>query len=106
MADEWPNPGLDLHLDLDVAGGRRTGLERALREAVRSGRLTSGTRLPATRRLAQDLGLARGTVRAAYDQLIAEGYLAARQGSGTVVALSPQAAASHAATPAPVERPR
>ncbi|MFG1946210.1 PLP-dependent aminotransferase family protein [Nonomuraea sp. NPDC048826] len=96
---------MDLHLDLDVTEGRRTGLERALREAVRSGRLPTGTRLPATRRLAADLGLARGTVRAAYDQLIAEGYLTARQGSGTVVALRPQAAPAPSATPA-AEQPR
>ncbi|MEV0625359.1 PLP-dependent aminotransferase family protein [Nonomuraea wenchangensis] len=106
MADEWPNSGIDLHLELDVAEGLRTGLERALREAVRSGRLATGTRLPATRRLAEDLGLARGTVRAAYDQLIAEGYLAARQGSGTVVALPPQAASMPSAAPAAVEQPR
>ncbi|MDF5754383.1 PLP-dependent aminotransferase family protein [Spongiactinospora sp. TRM90649] len=106
MVDEWPNPGLDLHLELNVTDGLRTGLERALREAVRSGRLATGTRLPATRRLAGDLGLARGTVRAAYDQLIAEGYLAARQGSGTVVALPPQVVPSSSATPAAAERPR
>ncbi len=74
---------------MDPADGRRAGLERALRAAVRSGRLAPGTRLPATRRLAAELGLARGTVRAAYDQLITEGYLTARQGSGTAVARLP-----------------
>ncbi len=65
-------------------GPRR--LERALREAIRSGHLPAGVRLPSTRDLAAQLGLARGTVTAAYDQLIAEGYLAARRGSGTRVA--------------------
>ncbi|WP_030920547.1 PLP-dependent aminotransferase family protein [Streptosporangium amethystogenes] len=105
MTGEWPNLGLDLHVELDVAEGLRTGLERALRAAVRSGRLVTGTRLPATRRLAEDLGLARGTVRAAYDQLIAEGYLTARQGSGTVVALPPQAVPTAAAVPV-MKRPR
>ncbi|MBV8932032.1 MAG: PLP-dependent aminotransferase family protein [Kutzneria sp.] len=73
-----------------MSSGRRSGLERALRDAVRSGRLAPEVRLPATRVLAVELGLSRGTVRAAYDQLIAEGYLAARPGSGTVVAHRPQ----------------
>ncbi|MFI0351961.1 PLP-dependent aminotransferase family protein [Actinomadura sp. 9N407] len=91
---------------MNPVDGRRVGLERALRDAVRSGRLATGTRLPPTRRLAADLGLARGTVRAAYDQLIAEGYLTARQGSGTVVALPSPAAPVPAAGHAPMERPR
>jgi GntR family transcriptional regulator/MocR family aminotransferase len=82
---------VDLHLNADSAEGRRAGLERALRDAVRGGRLAPGARLPATRRLAEELGVSRGTVKAAYDQLIAEGYLTARQGSGTVVALLPAA---------------
>ncbi|MFE9440641.1 PLP-dependent aminotransferase family protein [Streptomyces sp. NPDC006602] len=81
--------GVDLHLEADVAEGRRAGLERALRDAVRDGRLAPGARLPATRRLAGELGVSRGTVKAAYDQLVAEGYLTARQGSGTRVAPLP-----------------
>ncbi|WP_328748653.1 PLP-dependent aminotransferase family protein [Streptomyces sp. NBC_00285] len=80
---------MDLHLDISSPDGRRAGLERALRDAVRGGRLAPGARLPATRRLAEEVGVSRGTVKAAYDQLIAEGYLTARQGSGTVVALLP-----------------
>src|SRR6516164_3481686 len=77
--------GLDLHLDL--TGSRvRSGLEAALREAVRSGRLLPGTRLPSSRALAADLGIARNTVGDAYSQLVAEGWLAASQGSGTWVA--------------------
>src|SRR5215831_7668209 len=80
-----PVTGFDLHLEL--AGPRvRASLEAALRQAVQSGRLTSGTRLPATRTLAADLGIARNTVADAYGQLIAEGWLTARQGSGTRVA--------------------
>ncbi|MER6285178.1 PLP-dependent aminotransferase family protein [Streptomyces sviceus] len=82
---------MDLHLAADPVDGRRAGLERALRDAVRGGRLAPGARLPATRRLAEELGVSRGTVKAAYDQLIAEGYLTARQGSGTVVAPLPAA---------------
>ncbi|MDU0295252.1 winged helix-turn-helix domain-containing protein, partial [Saccharothrix longispora] len=86
MPQPWANSGVDLHLDLDPADGRRTGLERALRDAIRTGRLTPGARLPATRALALELGLARNTVAAAYDQLVAEGYLTARRGAGTQVA--------------------
>ncbi|WP_367326201.1 PLP-dependent aminotransferase family protein [Streptomyces sp. HUAS ZL42] len=81
--------GVDLHLEVVAAEGRRAGLEHALRDAVRDGRLAPGARLPATRRLAAELGVSRGTVKAAYDQLVAEGYLTARQGSGTEVASLP-----------------
>ncbi|MEU6349313.1 PLP-dependent aminotransferase family protein [Streptomyces sp. NPDC047072] len=77
---------MDLHLEADPGEGLRAGLERALRDAVREGRLVEGARLPATRELARELDVSRGTVKAAYDQLVAEGYLTARQGSGTVVA--------------------
>ncbi|MGK5533176.1 PLP-dependent aminotransferase family protein [Streptomyces sp. URMC 129] len=78
--------GLDLHLDLGRAGGVRAGLMRALREAIRGGRLAPGARLPPSRSLAADLGIARNTVADAYAELIAEGWLVARQGSGTRVA--------------------
>jgi GntR family transcriptional regulator/MocR family aminotransferase len=97
---------VDLHLDLGAGGGRRAALERALRDAVRSGRLAAGARLPSTRALAAELGLARGTVSAAYDQLVAEGYLSARGGSGTVVASRPQAAAPAPAPVRPAAAPR
>jgi GntR family transcriptional regulator / MocR family aminotransferase len=83
---QWANHGIDLHLDLGSGGGVRAGLEQALREAVRDGRLAPGTRLPSSRVLAQDLGVARNTVADAYGQLVAEGWLTARQGSGTRVA--------------------
>ncbi|MFI7245601.1 MocR-like pyridoxine biosynthesis transcription factor PdxR [Streptomyces qinglanensis] len=78
--------GQDLHVELAAAGGRRTVLMNALREAVRSGRLAPGTRLPPYRSLAADLGIARNTVAEAYGELVAEGWLTARQGSGTRVA--------------------
>jgi GntR family transcriptional regulator / MocR family aminotransferase len=73
-------------LDIDSALGRRAGLEDALRRAVLSGQLPAGTAVPSTRGLARELGVARATVVGAYEQLIAEGYLLARQGAGTVVA--------------------
>ncbi|MCX4982960.1 PLP-dependent aminotransferase family protein [Streptomyces sp. NBC_00572] len=85
MANEWATFGADLHLEL--RGPRlRAGLMDALREAVRSGRLEAGTRLPSSRSLAADLGMARNTVADAYAELVAEGWLTARQGSGTRVA--------------------
>ncbi|WP_328337861.1 PLP-dependent aminotransferase family protein [Streptomyces violaceus] len=90
MADSWVNSaeriGSDLHLELSGPGGRRTALSRALRAAVRDGRLAPGTRLPPYRSLAADLGVARNTVADAYAELVAEGWLTARQGSGTRVA--------------------
>ncbi|WNE97154.1 PLP-dependent aminotransferase family protein [Streptomyces luomodiensis] len=87
-ADGGARPGADLHLDLPRGGGTgvRAALIRALRDAVRTGRLAPGTRLPSSRSLAADLGIARNTVADAYGELVAEGWLTARQGSGTRVA--------------------
>jgi GntR family transcriptional regulator/MocR family aminotransferase len=85
VSDSWAISSLDLHLDL-TGPQVRAGLESALREAVRGGRLLPGTRLPSSRALAADLGIARNTVADCYAQLVAEGWLAARQGSGTWVA--------------------
>ncbi|MFF1636876.1 PLP-dependent aminotransferase family protein [Streptomyces sp. NPDC058246] len=85
MAESWATLGVDLHLE--PTGPRvRKGLTDALREAVRGGRLAPGTRLPSSRSLAADLGIARNTVADAYADLVAEGWLTARQGSGTRVA--------------------
>ena len=94
---------VDLHLDLPGPHGSRVrhSLEAALREAVRTGRLGPGTRLPSSRALAADLGLARNTVAEVYSQLVAEGWLTARTGSGTSVA---QRRAAEPA-PGPLARP-
>ncbi|WP_327177573.1 PLP-dependent aminotransferase family protein [Streptomyces sp. NBC_01335] len=85
MTDSWATFGADLHLE-PHAGGLRDGLMEALRDAVRTGRLAPGARLPSSRALAADLGIARNTVADAYAELVAEGWLTARQGSGTRVA--------------------
>jgi GntR family transcriptional regulator / MocR family aminotransferase len=88
-ADQAGQASVDLHLDLSGPKNRkgvRLGLETALRDAVRTGRLGPGTRLPSSRALAADLGLARNTVAEVYSQLVAEGWLTARSGSGTSVA--------------------
>ena len=85
MPETWAKGGVDLHLDLD--GTRvRASLETALRAAIRTRRLHPGTRLPSSRALAADLGIARNTVAEVYGQLVAEGWLTAQTGSGTSVA--------------------
>lgn len=78
---------MDLHLDAVTDSPRpAAALATALRSAVRDGRLGAGAVLPSTRVLGIDLGVARGTVTAAYSQLAAEGYLELRQGAPTRVA--------------------
>ena len=85
------NLGLQLTL-ADLLDARRRGsrglasaLAAALRASIRDGRLPAGTPLPASRGLAADLGLSRGVVVRAYEQLVAEGYLLSHTGRGTVV---------------------
>ncbi|HLK33740.1 MAG TPA: PLP-dependent aminotransferase family protein, partial [Terriglobales bacterium] len=56
-----------------------------LRRAILAGRLKPGSRLPASRELAQEYGLARGTIVAAFEQLASEGYVEGKTGSGTYV---------------------
>src|SRR5438270_9309277 len=80
-----PGPELLVELDRNGGGALRTQPEGGLRAAARSGRLRAGTRLPATRVLAADLGVSRRLVVDAYAQLLAEGYLTARRGAGTFV---------------------
>jgi GntR family transcriptional regulator/MocR family aminotransferase len=64
-------------------------LANALRTAIRNGRLPEGAAVPPSRALAEELGCSRWVVTEAYGQLIAEGYLTARVGSGTRVAWAP-----------------
>ncbi|TWV58288.1 PLP-dependent aminotransferase family protein [Streptomyces misionensis] len=88
MSAEWSNAPSELLVTLDRDSGEplRAQVERQVREAVRTGRLRVGERLPPSRELAAALGLSRGLVQEAYAQLRAEGYLVARVGSGTRVA--------------------
>ncbi|WP_028058937.1 MocR-like pyridoxine biosynthesis transcription factor PdxR [Candidatus Solirubrobacter pratensis] len=79
-------PELLLALARDGAVPLRAQLEAQVREAVGSGRLPAGMRLPSSRALAAELGVSRGVVVEAYGQLVAEGYLAVRRGSAPVVA--------------------
>ena len=67
------------------AKGLTGWLTAGLRSAITAGRLAPGARLPATRRLAAELGVSRGVVVQAYQRLTDEGLAGARTGSGTVV---------------------
>ncbi|MDQ3166074.1 MAG: PLP-dependent aminotransferase family protein [Actinomycetota bacterium] len=79
-------PDLLLLLAQTGHGTLRRQLRESIRDAIRGGRLPPGSRLPSSRALATDLGVSRGVVVDAYAQLIAEGFLVSRKGSGTVVA--------------------
>jgi GntR family transcriptional regulator/MocR family aminotransferase len=57
----------------------------AVRDAILDARLQPGTRLPSTRALADDLAVSRNTVMAAFEQLLAEGYIEGRVGAGSFV---------------------
>lgn len=72
-------------------GALHQQIERGLREAVRSGCLRRGAALPSTRTLAHDLGVSRGVVVEAYEQLTAEGFLSSCRGSRTFVSAEPAA---------------
>jgi GntR family transcriptional regulator/MocR family aminotransferase len=92
----------DLQLQIDrAAGDLADQVAGELRTAVRSGRLAAGVRLPASRELARDLGTSRGVVVEAYQQLVAEGFLVSRQGSGTRVAAVGAAASPDGGGPSP-----
>ena len=85
---------IELHRDSPTALHHQ--VEVAIRGSIRAGRLGAGATLPASRTLATDLGVSRGVVVEAYQQLVAEGYLVSRPGGYTEVAPGAQ--------PAPVRR--
>ncbi|HKE56153.1 MAG TPA: PLP-dependent aminotransferase family protein [Pyrinomonadaceae bacterium] len=64
-------------------------LYRQIRQAIVSGRLSTGVRLPSTRDLVSLLGLSRNTIIYAFDRLVSEGYLEGRRGSGIYVSALP-----------------
>src|SRR5262249_42458790 len=74
---------------ISISSDRRVPLYRQLysefRSAILTGRLKAGNNLPPTRELANELGISRSTVMIAYDQLLSEGYIEGRVGSGTCV---------------------
>jgi len=94
------DPVFAIALDLPRAGEGRLAdaLHRQLRAAIIDGRLAAGSALPASRPAAEALGVARKTVVAAYDLLVAEGYVVPRRGARAVVA---DVAARRAPKPGP-----
>jgi GntR family transcriptional regulator / MocR family aminotransferase len=102
MAIQWSGLGPVLLLRLDRGSGQplRSQLEAGLREAIRSGRLHGGERLPSSRELARELGVSRGLVQECYSQLLSEGYLTSQAGSATRVS-----AGAYPAPPEPAQRP-
>jgi GntR family transcriptional regulator/MocR family aminotransferase len=99
---EWSGLGPELLVRLDRARPEplRAQLERELRDAIRTGRLRAGERLPSSRELARELGVSRGLVQECYRQLQAEGFLSAHGGSATRVA-----AGAHEARVRPIQAP-
>jgi GntR family transcriptional regulator / MocR family aminotransferase len=98
--------GPELLVELDRAGPEpmHRQLANGLRDAIRTGRLAPQTRLPSTRVLAADLGVSRRLVVDAYSQLVAEGFLLSRHGSGTQVATVDVASATQYAATEPAKR--
>jgi GntR family transcriptional regulator/MocR family aminotransferase len=95
MSEAWSNsPVADLLIELSRSSGvaLHRQISTSIRDGIRSGRLRVGTPLPPTRALASDLGVSRGVVVEAYQQLTAEGYLTSRAGGYTEVAIGPQPA--------------
>jgi GntR family transcriptional regulator / MocR family aminotransferase len=88
MAIEWSGlaPEVLITLDRSRPVPLRAQLEDQFRQAIRSGRLNDGDRVPSSRALASALALSRGLVQECYAQLQAEGYLITRGGSATRVA--------------------
>ncbi|PVG81481.1 PLP-dependent aminotransferase family protein [Nocardioides gansuensis] len=95
-------PALPVLLDRSEARPLGTQLADQVRRLVLDGGLAPGTRLPSTRRLAAELGVSRAVIEQAWDQLRAEGWLEARQGSGSWVAGGP---ITGAAAPRPRRTP-
>ena len=89
---------IDLELSSAGTGSLSATLCRRLRRAIADGRLAPGARLPATRKAARFFGISRNTAAAVYEQLLSEGYVVTRHGSGTYVAERAPAARPRAAT--------
>jgi GntR family transcriptional regulator/MocR family aminotransferase len=92
--------GLLIDIDRSPGARVRSQLETILRREIKEGQLRPGAKLPPTRTLARELGIARSVVVEVYGQLVAEGFLEAFQGAGTRVrALAPPPKELRAETP-------
>ncbi len=79
---------LPIHVDAAVGEPLYRQAYREIAQLVLTGRLKPGMRMPSSRALAAELGVARNTILLAMEQLMSEGYLETRHGSGTYVAAS------------------
>src|SRR5262245_26658388 len=77
---------LMVRIEPEGRGGLQRQIYAGVRAAILDGRVAPGTRLPSSRSLAADLSVSRTTTLLVLEQLLAEGYLEARRGSGTFVA--------------------
>ena len=84
--DQRPTPSLLIRIDPAARGGLQQQIYSEVRRAILDRVLAPGTRVPSSRTLATDLRVSRTTSLLALEQLVAEGYLTARAGSGTFVA--------------------
>jgi GntR family transcriptional regulator/MocR family aminotransferase len=91
--------GLELELDRRAPTSLSDQIGDGLRTAIRDGRLTAGTRLPSWRDLASQLGVARGTVRVAYERLVDEQLLITAGAAGTRVTQALPVTSASSATP-------
>jgi GntR family transcriptional regulator/MocR family aminotransferase len=94
-----------LTLDRDAPGPLGRQLSARIRDLVVAGTLGRGDRLPSSRALARELAVSRSVTEQAYDQLVAEGWLEARRGSGTYVAAGAAAGRGATALPRPADTP-
>lgn len=98
---------LPLAVDRDSAVPLQRQIYDDLRRLILDRRLAPATRLPSTRELARELAVSRNTVLAAFEQLLAEGYLSGRRGAGTYVSAElPDAAPVAANVMSTVAKPR
>ena len=97
---------LSVRLDRDDSRSLSTQLSSQVRDLILSRTLRRDDRLPSSRALATDLGVSRSVTESAYEQLVAEGWLETRHGSGTYVAAGGLVVPTPcAATTAPAARP-
>ncbi|TMR14359.1 PLP-dependent aminotransferase family protein [Nonomuraea turkmeniaca] len=100
-----PAEDLLIELDRDAGVPLHRQIEASIRASIRAGRLRAGASLPPSRTLAVGLGVSRGVVVEAYQQLVAEGYLASRSGGYTQVAASMPPTAAGTGSAASMARP-
>src|SRR5689334_6434336 len=78
-------PQIGIILDSGVPETLQRQIYQWIRNAILSGQLPAGQRLPSMRTLASELGVSRNTTSLVYAQLLAEGYVQSKVGRGTIV---------------------